>query len=206
MRSFVRGVVWIAGILGAIALLLHLFLFDTWVVPGEDPLLAVSVQPTLGRGDRILIQRASIPRYGQLARCTLSNGAIVVGRVFGVAGDLVELKRERVFVAGKQTSSRHGCTPVTVIHPVTQREVQLQCAVEDNGAWTYDILLAGDYPEGDRQARVPPGQLYLVSDNRHIHQDSRDFGPVPETSCGHVVFRLWGESYLDSSRRNTILW
>jgi signal peptidase I len=206
VRSLVRGIVWIAGIFGALVLLLHLFLFDTWVVPTDDALLVASVKPALTGGDRIVIQRASIPRYGQLARCTLSSGAVVIGRVFGMEGDLVEIKREQVFTAGKRTISRHGCPPVTLLHPVTQAEVELFCSVEDNGAWTYEVLAAGQYPEGERQARVPPGHLYLVSDNRHIHQDSRDFGPVEESRCGHVVFRLWGESYVDSSRRNTILW
>jgi signal peptidase I len=50
------------------------------------------------------------------------------------------------------------------------------------------------------------GKLFLVSDNRSMHEDSRDFGQVDASTCEHIVFRLWGEHYTDSSRRFTIIW
>ena len=53
---------------------------------------------------------------------------------------------------------------------------------------------------------VEPGKLFLVSDDRHIHKDSRDFGGVDAATCEHVVFRLWGERFTDGSRRFNILW
>jgi signal peptidase I len=207
VRSFVRGLFWIAGILGAMGLLLHLFLFDTWVIPGDDRTLASSVEPTLAPGDRILVQRGSVPHRGQLARCTYANGAVVIGRVVAHGGEQLEIKGGRAFVAGKPVANhRHGCEPIRVVHPASGNEVQLGCAVEDNGAWTYQIAMATQHPEPDRTALVPAGHLFLLSDNRHLHQDSRDFGPVDASLCEHVVFRLWGESYMDASRRNTILW
>lgn len=206
MRSLGRGLFWIAAIFGAIGLLLHLFVFDAWLVPAGDPVFAVSIEPTLRPGDRILVQRGSVPHTGQLARCTLSNGALVVGRVVGKRGDTVEVRDERAFVNGQAIASRHACPVVTLPHPVTGREITLACAVEDNGAWTYSVLRAAQLPEANRTAKVPPGMVYLLSDNRHFHQDSRDFGPVEEERCEHIVYRLWGESYADSSRRNNILW
>jgi signal peptidase I len=53
---------------------------------------------------------------------------------------------------------------------------------------------------------VEPGKVFLVSDDRHIHKDSRDFGQVDGAACEHVVFRLWGESFGDSSHRFNVLW
>ena len=38
---------------------------------------------------------------------------------------------------------------------------------------------------------VAMGTLFLISDNRYLPFDSRDFGPVPKASCQEtVVFRL----------------
>lgn len=197
-----------AGIASAIALLLYLFLFDTYVVPTDDAVLVASVAPTLSGDDRLLVQRGSSPRYGQLARCASPEypGKFVIGRIFGVVNDTVEIKQERVTVSGQFVVSRRGCKPQTLVHPITGEERQLVCSLEENGAWTYEVLTDPEHPEGDRVAKVEADKAFLVSDNRHIHYDSRDFGPVDLATCEHVVFRLWGTSFGDSSRRFNILW
>ena len=90
--SFGRNMLWLAAILGAIVLLLYLFVFDTWVVPGDDPLLTASIAPTLSPDDRILTRRGSMPVTGELARCFMPDGSgkYTIGRVFGVGGDTVD--------------------------------------------------------------------------------------------------------------------
>ncbi len=210
MKGFWRGVIWLSAIVGAIVLLLYLLVFDTWVVPGDDPMLTVSVEPMLRPGDRILTRRGTTPTFGQLARCRspLNPGRYVVGRVFGMPGDTVEIKREIVSVAGQAIIPRRGCPKVTLTHPVTGEIMSLACAEEENPAWSYSTLhSASEYAlEGDMVAVVETGRAFLVSDDRHLHQDSRDFGQVDMSTCEHIVYRLWGESYADSSRRNTILW
>lgn len=208
MESFVRGAWWILAILGAIGLLLYLFVVDTWLVPGTDTAFAASIEPTLRVGDRILVQRGSVPRVGQLARCQhpLASGTYVIGRVFGESRDRVEVRNEAVILNGKNVPTRHACPSERVIHPVSGQEVELTCAVEDNGAFTYSTLLNREYPAGGGLANVEPGKLYLVSDNRHLHQDSRDYGLVDASTCEHVLYRLWGDSYADGTRRFTFLW
>ena len=54
---------------------------------------------------------------------------------------------------------------------------------------------------------VPLGKLYLFSDDRYLHLDSRDFGSVPEATCQHLIFRLWGaEGFTDGAHRFNMLW
>lgn len=209
MRSLVRGLLWIAAIVGAICVLLHLFVLDAWVVPGDDPAFSVSVLPTLVPQDNILVQRKAIPTSGQLARCVSPENPsrYVVARVFGSAGEKVEIREERVWVSGKVATKRHMCPPLTVPHPITGTELSLSCTVEDNGPATYAALRDSEHPEPSHGITVvEEGRLFLVSDNRHLHHDSRDFGTVDASTCEHVVFRLWGESFLDGSRRFTMLW
>ncbi len=208
MERFLKGCAWVAAILGAITLLLFLFVLDSWVVPNE-PELAISVLPTLKPDDRIVVQRGSIPNTGQLARCVdpQNSAKFVIGRVFGIGGDTVEMQAERMTVSGHHVVTRHGCPPMTVINAATGSEVKLGCAVEENFAnWTYQVLFHTELPEGDHVLRVPDGMVYLVSDDRHFHQDSRDFGPVQASTCEHVIFRLWGASWGDDARRFNILW
>lgn len=206
--SWTKNLFWLVAILGGITLLLYLFVFDTWVVPGDDALLTAAIAPTLSPEDRILTRRGSTPKVGELARCFVPDGSgkYVIARVFGAAGDTVVVENERVTTNGKGAASRFSCGAVSVVHPVTGDAVQLTCAVEDNGAFTYSVLAHPEYREGTRTAKVEEGKLYLVSDDRHIHSDSRDFGAVDASSCEHVVFRLWGRTYGDASHRFNILW
>lgn len=208
VRSVIRVLVWAGAIFGAICVLLYLFVFDAWLVPADDPLLSASILPTLAPQDRVLVRRESMPVFGQLARCVhpVDPGKFVVGRVFGMRGDTVEIRHESITVDNQRIVPRHACPPVQLTHPATGQLLKLSCGVEENGAWSYEALHTSEFWEPDHSAKVEEGQLFLVSDNRHLHQDSRDFGAVDAAKCEHVVFRLWGATYLDSSRRNNVLW
>jgi signal peptidase I len=210
VKGFTRGVLWVAGILGAICLLLHLFVFEVWTVPrGPDDLFGASILPTLKVDDRVLVQRGRRPNIGELARCSspLVSGGYVVGRVFGKSRDRVEVTDRRVTTNGQALASRYACPPVVVPHPVTQSLVTMHCEAHETGAWTFETLSPPEgMSAGTSQAVVEPGKVYLLSDNRLMHHDSRDFGQVDESTCEHIVFRLWGEKFSDGSRRFNVLW
>ena len=75
------------------------------------------------------------------------------------------------------------------------------------GGNTHEALFATEHAEGNRSVTVDPGKILLVSDNRHMHLDSRDFGTVDPSSCEHIVFRLWGHSgYGDAPHRFNLIW
>jgi signal peptidase I len=203
-----RTLVWLSAIGGAICLLLYLFVFDVWTVPKNDPQLAASVLPQLMPDDVVLTRKGSEPSYGELARCLspVNPSTWVVGRVFGVGGDTVQINDMAVVTSNRALTARHACPAVTVVHPATQELVTLVCAVAETGAWEFQYLGSRDMSTGEHSALVERGKLFLVSDNRFMHQDSRDFGQVDATTCQHVVYRLWGERFTDGKRRFTLLW
>ncbi|MBX3202946.1 MAG: signal peptidase I [Labilithrix sp.] len=209
MKGFTRSAVWGTGILGAIGLLLYLFVLDVWVVPrGADAQFAASILPALMPDDKLLVQRGRAPKWGELVRCASPEapGSHVVGRVFGMPGDRVEVSDHGVFTNGSALPARHGCAQRMVAHPVTGNLVTMSCGVSETGAWSFEYLTTPEMNAGTHTAIVEAGKAYLVSDNRLMHQDSRDFGQVDASTCEHVVFRLWGERYSDGSRRFQILW
>jgi signal peptidase I len=62
-------------------------------------------------------------------------------------------------------------------------------------------------PEPPTKTTVPAGSWFLVSDDRHVHLDSRDYGEVDPSTCQHVVFRLVGAAgFGDSRKRLSIVW
>lgn len=208
MNGFTRTATWILGIFGALGLLLYLLVLDVWIVPRGGAPFAASVLPTLMPEDKVLVRRGRAPAYGELARCAspTSPGAYVVGRVFGMPGDRVEVKEGVVTTNGKAPVSHGGCPPKVVAHPVTGNLVTLSCAVAETGAWTFEYLTHPERLTGTRSGIVEAGKVYLVSDNRLMHEDSRDFGQIDASTCEHIVFRLWGERYTDASRRFEVLW
>lgn len=208
MKGLLRGTIWVLVILGAICGLLYLLVFDVWVVPTGDKEMAASILPALMPEDKLLVQRGRTPVYGELARCIspTAPGTFVVGRVFGTAGDRVEVNDFAVLTNGQRLAARHGCPPRTIAHPVSETLVTLSCGVAETGAWSFEYLSSPELSGGNHSSTVEAGKVYLVSDNRVMHQDSRDFGLVDASTCEHIVFRLWGERYLDSSRRFNLLW
>ena len=54
---------------------------------------------------------------------------------------------------------------------------------------------------------VPAGDVYLLSDNRMLPYDSRDYGTVERSNCTEaIIFRLVGaEGYSDSESRFTFI-
>ena len=57
------------------------------------------------------------------------------------------------------------------------------------------------------KSEVGEGMLFLLSDDRSYHDDSRDFGAVAAASCtGRIVFRVVGkDGWSDDKRRMTFV-
>jgi signal peptidase I len=211
MRTWIKFFAWLAAIVGAVGLVMHLLFFDVWKVPLDDPLLAASIEPTLSAGDLVVVMRRTSVARGELLRCTdpESPGRFVVARAIGRFGEQIELHDELVSLDGKRTPSPRACDPpaVTVHDPRIDDDVTLSCSQEDFGDMTFPVLRANERPEGPTKATVEATRWFLVSDDRHVHLDSRDYGQVDPETCQHVVFRILGRGgFADSRRRLTIIW
>lgn len=209
MRSFLKALAWIAGILGVVAGLLYAFVFDTWTVPGDDPQLAASIEPSLGAGDTVLVSRGKQPDVGVLVRCVDPDapGRFVVGRIVGKYGDVIDIQGGTFQINGHSVSSPNACDPpkITVRNPVTNEDQDLHCSYEEYAGVSHPAIRSGNEP--GKHVEVESGRLYLVSDNRAMHLDSRDFGSVPVGSCQRIAFRLWGlGGFNDTRTRFSFVW
>lgn len=211
MGTWLKVVAWVVAVVGVPILALYLFFFDVWRLPTDDPLLAASVQPTLSAGDLVVVTRHTSVDRGNLLRCTdpEASGRFVVARAIGRFGDRVEISREVVSLDARRTPSPRACdVPAMIVHdPRTDDDVTLSCSIEEYGDRSFSVLQAREGPERPTKAAVEPARWFLVSDDRHVHLDSRDYGQIDPATCQHVVFRIVGSAgFGDSGRRLTIIW
>lgn len=211
MRALFNFVLWFALIVGGVGGVLYFTLFDVWEVPSDDPQLAVSIQPNMMPGDVVLIARHSHPDQGELVRCNDPDapGRFVVGRVVGVPDDEVTFIQDSMRVNNRREPTGSPCEPKrsTMVAPDTQAEVEIACNYEEFAGRNQGIMRGITDHDADFTQKVEAERIFLASDNRRLHQDSRDFGQIRPDSCIQIVYRLWGAAGIsDAQRRLTFLW
>ena len=205
-----KFIFWVAATLSVIVLVLRLTCMNVWTIP-EDNVLDSSMRPTLAAGDVVLLLTVGNRGFGDLVQCTDPEDAqrYVVGRIVGVGGDTVEIANPVVTVNGTHYNRSDACTQnvITVPHPRSGAPVQAGCSrIEMAGGWHYRANAQSNV-ESPSSHTVGPGLVYLLSDDRAFHDDSRDFGAVPAESCKNLIFfRLWGKGgFDDESARFTYI-
>jgi signal peptidase I len=206
VRKFLVGLGWVLGILAVLALAGRLLLFRVWTIP-DDRALSASLAPSLAAGDVVLVLFRGERGFGDLVRCPDPEDPqrFVVGRIVGVQGDRVGISGGTLTVNGKRFDVTEACTESSLVvpHPTDGRPVEHVCSrVEIGGGWHFRALAPG-VTESPREHTVGAGRVFLLSDNRSYHDDSRDFGAVPADSCKEqIAFRLWGkDGFFDHKRR-----
>ena len=163
--------------------LVRAFAFQTFWIPTS------SMVPTLGVYDRILVQKAFFTwhdiREGDIVvfshppldHCSESQqGGDLVKRVIALPGQTIYSSGNTIYVNGR-----------LLAEPYLPR---------------YDPL-GPPIPDASRQHpyRVPPGEFYVLGDNRAISCDSRYWGPVKGSSIiGKVVLVWWHDHHPDFRR------
>lgn len=205
MEKLLKFLLWTCGIGIALAVAGRLLLYEVWTIPSE-PWLAASIAPTLGPGDTVLILSRGEPGFGDLVRCTdPEKEGYVVGRIVGTAHDQVEVEGRSLRVNGTRYDATEACVEprFNVQHPDTGSNIDVACSrVEMSGGWHFRGTSERYSQSNDDEHRVGEGRVYLLSDNRDLHDDSRDFGAIPLDSCiGPIFLRLWGPGGWTESRR-----
>jgi signal peptidase I len=212
VRDFLRTLITTALFFVVIAAVLRAVAFDVWVIPGDDALFAASLAPTLSPGDLVLLYRRGAPGFGDLVRCEdpQSPENFVVGRILGEPGDRIDTDGTVVRVNGHPARTAHSCdrSQVMVNDPTTGSPVELHCEWEELGSVTYmRARHMADARATKTTTDVDTGNVYIMSDDRYYHDDSRDFGALPRTSCTErIIFRFWSkDGWFDESNRLTLV-
>lgn len=210
MNKWLKALLWTAGILAVLGGVARALFLRPWKVPA-DAWLGASVAPTMAAGDQVLLLTAGEPRFGDLVRCSdpVEGARFVVGRIVGLGGDEIIVDGDNFRVNGVAYNRSASCDKpkVTVVHPTSKGEVELECGIVNlAGGWHYVANFRSER-KTQTTVRVAPGHYFLLSDNRVVHDDSRDFGQVPVELCkARPVFRLWGDGgWTDADTRMTLL-
>ncbi|AGP41661.1 signal peptidase I [Sorangium cellulosum] len=211
MRKLFNGLLWIVGTLLVIGVVLRALVLDVWAVP-DDPSLGASIAPSLAPGDVVVVLTRGTPGFGELVRCPDPEvpGSHIVGRIAGVPGDTVEVDHRALVVNGQRYDAEVACTEpkLSIVDPATNNTVQVTCDMVRMGPGLH-LRATGRKPPLERRHRVEvrPDTVFLLSDNRSYHDDSRDFGLQPRAACSQrIVFRLWGAGgWSDDQRRFTFV-
>ncbi len=168
-----------AAVLAAVLLaaLVRAFAFPTFWIPSS------SMVPTLSVYDRIVVQKAFFSwhdvhegeiivfSHPPLDHCGGDQGGDLVKRVIALPGQTIYSAGNSIFVNGRLLAE-----PYLPNHDP----------------------LGPPIPHASRQHpyRVPPGEFYMMGDNRAISCDSRYWGPIKGSSMvGHVVLVWWRDHH-----------
>jgi signal peptidase I len=167
------AVVIVAAVL--LAGLVRAFAFQTFEIPTS------SMTPTLGVHDRILVQKAfftwhdvregDIVVFSHPPLDTCPGGGDLVKRVIALPGQTIYSSGNSIYINGRLLAEPYLPHYDPLGPPIASRQ---------------------------HPYRVPPGEFYVLGDNRADSCDSRYWGPIKGSSIiGKVVLVLWHDGHPD---------
>jgi signal peptidase I len=175
-----RLIEWGVVVVGALVLayLIQLTSLQAFRIPSD------SMLPTLRRGDRVLVNkwsyrahdvhRGDLVVFSRPPEVTDVSIDDLIKRVVGLPGEEVTITGGHVEIDGRPLEEPYLADPARTepIGPVT-------CPPDD-------------------PCVIPDGQVWVMGDNRDHSEDSRWFGPIPEsTIVGRASARIWPLNRLD---------
>jgi len=172
------------GVIIAVAVLLaglvRTFAFQTFWIP------SASMVPTLAVYDRVLVQKAFFSwrdvREGEIVvfshppldNCPGPQEGDLVKRVIALPGQTIYSSGNSIYINGRLLAEPYLPPYDPLGPPIASRQ---------------------------HPYRVPPGEFYVLGDNRSDSCDSRFWGPIQGSSIiGKVVLTLWHNGHPDFHR------
>ena len=154
-----------------------------------------SMAPSLRTGDFVWVSKISyglsipftnlklfetMPRKGDLVlfRYPDQPNSVHVKRVIGLAGDYIHIKQHQVKVNDTDFVLNPIVMPQNIDLPGAEF---MQFYSESNGSEVYNVMFAqNSEPSKDiGPLVVPPGEIFVMGDNRDASDDSRYWGSIP---------------------------
>jgi signal peptidase I len=157
-------------------------------------IIGPSMEPSVRDGDALLIDRLGprlqAPGRGDVVVVLEPSGVAVVKRVIGVPGDAVEIDGAHAGPGGGPPR------PAVLVQPGARGPwLSLDEPYVAPGWGRPEFCCAADgraVTSVPTPVTLPPGQFFLLGDNRGVSVDSRDFGLVPrERIMARAVVRYW---------------
>lgn len=171
--DFVMDILETVVFIGSLFIVVYLFVMQPNQVKGA------SMDPSFNSGDYIFTSKVTYKFRG------LNRGDVVVfkspknpdieyiKRIIGLSGDKIMIKDSEVYVNGVQLSENY-------------------IAAKTN-------LWEGGFSKDGETITIPDGDIFVMGDNRPRSSDSREFGPVPESSViGQVFYRYFPANKMGS--------
>ena len=183
MKRALQYVVIVAGAV-LVALAIQSWLLKPYRIPSE------SMVPTLRPGDRVLVNRVTYhlrdPERGDVIvfHYPEDPAVVFIKRVVGVPGDVLEVRKGRLYVNGKKTAEPYVHHTGGRLDPTVAQAAIAGSTMHD--PWS----LAEPF-------RVPAASYFVMGDNRTDSDDSRDWGTVPRGAIvGEGLATYWPLSRL----------
>ncbi len=184
-----------------VVFLLRAFLVEPFRIPSG------SMEPTLRIGDFILVNKFTYglrlpilnkkilaihePKRGDVMVFRFPGDPSVdyIKRVVGLPGDHVVYGDKKLFINGKpMEQSPDGSF---VYSEGGEQGIQSRKVKENLDGVTHDVLLSDMPDQMPMEFTVPPGQYFMMGDNRDRSNDSRYWGTVPEENIVGKAFLIW---------------
>ncbi len=193
---------WLAVIVAAlaVALLIKAFVLQAFWIP------SVSMETTVNKGDRILVNKVSYNlhevRRGDLVVFKKLPGAAgntedLIKRAIALPGETIEVREDgRLWIWGPgETPADAKRLEEPYLSP-NNAFLAVPGSPNDQNAFGNANCVNGDSPT---RCTLDDSSFFMMGDNRTQSADSRSFGPVPEENIvGRAFLRIWPPSAIDT--------